>query len=407
MKLKFRVNRYCVFFFLVALWGLSMLIPYVQLQRGLPDARVGPLTVDPSDDQANLDLAWPLKGNAAVSVGGVGIIATSRDNRPQPIASLTKVMTAYVVMKDHPLKLAEPGPKIRVEAEDVQLYRQQLNNGESVIPVVEGTEFSQYELLVGLLVPSGNNLAFLLARWSSGDVPAFVDRMNEEALALGLKNTRYADPSGLSPLSVSTAEDQIVLAEAMMSDPVLAAIVGLKQTQLPGTGVLYNVNALLGQDHLIGLKTGWTEEAGACFLFAADWPVEGKNVTIYGAVFGQDTLADAFAATRRLLVSVGPELRIVTVISQDGPSTPLSNAWGGRTTALPKHDARVTVWPGLEPSVTLEAPSTIASVKQGDEIGQIIVKAGAQQVAVPMISQGSLSSAGLVWRLKRAPAAPW
>ncbi|HWC30013.1 MAG TPA: D-alanyl-D-alanine carboxypeptidase [Dehalococcoidia bacterium] len=395
----------------VALLAIFALLSYVQLNREPPSINVGQLAAVDGGGQGGADtemsIPWPAKGSAALSVGGAGVVGASRDDQQRQIASLVKVMTAYVVMKDHPLRPGETGPEIKVEAIDMQLYRQQQNNGESVILVREGTGYTQYELLMGLLIPSGNNLAFMLARWSSGSVESFVERMNQEAAELGMENTRYTDPSGVDFGNVSTAGDQIKLAQAAMTNPILARIVGLNQASLPVAGVVYNVNALLGQDHLIGVKTGWTEDAGACFLFAADWPVDGQTVRVFGAVLGQDTLADAFGATRRMLNSVGTSLRIVQVVSQEGPGAPVRTAWGSETTALPGKEASVVVWPGLPVETKLEGLSSLDSVKRGEELGKMVVTAGDQRQEVPVIARESLSNAGIIWRLTRAPSPPW
>jgi D-alanyl-D-alanine carboxypeptidase (penicillin-binding protein 5/6) len=243
---------------------LLVLTSYVQLQRTPPVVAITEVLPDRlRESDAALALPWPQKGQSAVSVQGVGLVGHARDDRPRPIASLVKVMTAYVVLKDHPLKPGERGPGVEVRTADIDLYRQQRANVESVIEVRAGDTITELELLQGLLVPSGNNYAYMLAAWNSGSVEAFVERMNAEAASLGMTSTRYADPSGLSPATVSTARDQLKLAEAAMADPVFAGIVALKQVTLPAAGVQYNVNSLLVRDDLVGIKTGWTEEAGA------------------------------------------------------------------------------------------------------------------------------------------------
>ncbi|MPZ50602.1 MAG: hypothetical protein GEU75_15110 [Dehalococcoidia bacterium] len=410
MKYQYRFRLWQIPIFLGAFMAALVFGSYVQLQRDPPSIAIGRLSaaeLELSAETPELSIPWPSKGSAAVGVGGAGLIGSHRDDQPRPIASLVKVMTAYVVLKDHPLRAGDPGPEIKVEAEDIQLYLEQLNNGESVILVREGAVIHQQSLLEGLLVPSGNNLAFLLARWSSGSVEAFVERMNQEAEALGMSQTEYADPSGVSFGNVSTAQDQIKLAMAAMSNPLLARIVRMEQTQLPVVGTVYNVNALLGQDNLVGVKTGWTEEAGACFLFAADWPVDGQTVRVFGAVLGQDTLADAFGASRRLVNATGSSLQVVTAVGKDGPGTPVTTAWGRRTTAVPEDDIRVVVWPGLEVEASLERRSPTREVERGAEVGTIIVTAGEQRIEMPAIAQGSLTNAGILWRLTRGPSMPW
>src|SRR4051794_7970163 len=122
-----------------------------------------PETTTPQPGQPNLP--WPTRGSAAVAVEGLGIVGAVGDERPQPIASVTKMMTAYVILKSKPLKLAEPGPPITTTAADISLYRRLIAQDESVVAVAEGTRITQYDMLQALLIPSGNNIGAMLAAW--------------------------------------------------------------------------------------------------------------------------------------------------------------------------------------------------------------------------------------------------
>jgi D-alanyl-D-alanine carboxypeptidase (penicillin-binding protein 5/6) len=382
--------------------GLAVALIYVQLSRAVPAVVVRQtLPADWAYSDSQLSLPWPAIGSAAVAVAGAGNVGATRDDRPRPIASLVKVMTAYVVLKDHPLQPGQTGPSVDVTAADADTYRQLLANGESVVEVRAGTQLTELDLLNGLLVPSGNNLAVILANWNSGSVEAFLQRMNEEAVALGMKDTKYADVSGASPASVSTAADQLKLAQAAMADPVFAAIVGQKQATLPVAGVVYNVNSLVGSDGVVGIKTGWTEEAGACFMFAVDWPVADRVARIFGVVLGQNTLADAFSASRALVSGVGPGLQVVPVVAKDSPVVTLSTAWGQNATATVADDLAVVLWPGMKVQAKLEETGRLAKVKAGEQVGKLLLVAGSQRLEAPVVAQGDILPAGLSWRLTR------
>jgi D-alanyl-D-alanine carboxypeptidase (penicillin-binding protein 5/6) len=379
-----------------------VLLGFIQLQRGVPEVTVSPLLQQSlTQGDAPLAMPWPEKGSAAVSVEGAGMVGSTRDDRPRALASLVKVMTAYVVLKDHPLKQGEFGPDIQIQASDVAAYREHLRNGESVVFVKEGDLISEARMLQGLLIPSGNNLAYVIAGWSSGSVEAFVARMNEEAAALGMNDTHYDDPSGLSPASISTARDQLKLAEAAMAHPVFASIVAMKQTELPNAGVLYNVNSILGQNNIVGVKTGWTEEAGACFIFAADRQVGDRTLRIYGVVLGQDTLADAFASTRSLIGTVGPSLQVVPVVTANTQAASLTTEWGTNTTAVVPNDINLVLWPGLPVEAVVQPGDIDAPLRSGDEIGKVLVTAGSQRHEAPLIAERTLPPAPLSWRLTR------
>jgi len=229
-------------------------------------------------------MPWPDSGQARVTVPGIGELGHSGSSRAVPIASITKVMTAYTILRDHPLG-SGPGPTITVSAAEAALYPEQKANGESVVLVEAGEKISLRDALEGLLIASGDNLADILARWDAGSVSAFVGRMNANAARLGMGSTHFADASGLSARSVSTASDLLKLAPVVMAKPALARMVGTSEARIPLNDIS-NVNTLLGVHGVIGIKTGTTTAAGGCMLFAATTEVSGRTRTIYGVVLG-------------------------------------------------------------------------------------------------------------------------
>jgi len=145
-------------------------------------------------------LPWPSSGSAALAVAGLGTIGTHGPQTALPLASTAKIMTGLVILDDHPLRLTEQGPMVPVTAADVATYLSEKNQGQSVFPLAAGEKLSEYQALQALLVPSGNNIAELLAAWDAGSSGAFVDRMNAKATTLHLGQTHYVDSTGLSPL---------------------------------------------------------------------------------------------------------------------------------------------------------------------------------------------------------------
>jgi D-alanyl-D-alanine carboxypeptidase (penicillin-binding protein 5/6) len=145
-------------------------------------------------------LPWPTTGSATLSIAGLGTIGTHGPQTALPLASTAKIMTGLVILGDHPLRLTEQGPMVPVTAADVATYVSEKNQGQSVFPVAAGEQLSEYQALQALLIPSGNNIAELLAAWDAGASPAFVDKMNAAATALHLTQTHYVDSTGLSPL---------------------------------------------------------------------------------------------------------------------------------------------------------------------------------------------------------------
>ena len=229
---------------------------------------------------------WPRQGEAVIGLPGIGLLGTHGGGRLVPIASLAKIMTAYVVLREHPLPAGQSGPAITVTAADAAAYASDQRQGQSVVEVQPGEKLTELQALEAMLVPSGNNIASMLAVWDAGSEGAFVAKMNAAARSMGLRGTRYADASGADPATVSTASDQYRLTVRALQIPAFRQIVAMPQVTLPVAGVAHNVNAALGHDGITGVKTGSTSEAGGCLAFAAVRTVAKRPVTIVGVVLG-------------------------------------------------------------------------------------------------------------------------
>lgn len=235
---------------------------------------------------AVLGTVWPAYGQAAVRIGQAQIHA-GPNQRAAPIASVAKVMTAYLVLRDHPLRPGERGPTMSFTAADVADTERRRGQGESVVAIAAGERLTELQALQALLLPSANNVAAALARWDAGSQERFVARMNATARSLGMTHTRYTDPSGYDAATVSTAADQLRLVVRAMRLPVFARIVATQTATLPVAGTVHNTNALLGRDGFAGVKTGSTSSAGGCFAFRAIRWIGGTRATITGVVLGQ------------------------------------------------------------------------------------------------------------------------
>jgi serine-type D-Ala-D-Ala carboxypeptidase (penicillin-binding protein 5/6) len=237
-------------------------------------------------------VSWPADGVSAAGISGYGVTDGPGATRQVPIASVAKLMTAYVILDDHPLSANGSGPDITVEPSEAAEYPSQVADGDSLVAVVAGERLTERQALEALLLPSADNMAWILARWDAGSQAAFVARMNATARRLGMTGTSYTDPSGLNPSTTSTAADQVRLGMAAMRVPVLAAIAATPMAVVPVAGVVRNYNALLGQDGIAGLKTGSTQAAGGCVLVAAWHKASGHRTLIVAAVFGQPGTAE-------------------------------------------------------------------------------------------------------------------
>ena len=229
---------------------------------------------------------WPAAAGSAVAYAGAAAVTVHGSRRPAPIASVAKVMTAYVVLTDHPLAEGSAGPTITVTAAQAALYEADSADGQSVIRVSAGERLTERQALQELLLRSANNVAALLAEWDAGSVPAFLARMNAAAARLGLADTRYADPAGLSRDTVSTAADQVRLGLEALGLRAFAELVALPSAHVPVAGTIENSDTMLGVDGIVGLKTGYTKAAGGTMIVAARVTVRGRALLIVGALLG-------------------------------------------------------------------------------------------------------------------------
>jgi D-alanyl-D-alanine carboxypeptidase (penicillin-binding protein 5/6) len=230
--------------------------------------------------------AWPASGQAAVQIGHSQVQA-GPNQHAAAIASVAKVMTAYVVLHDHPLQPGQDGPTITLTDADVADTDVRAGRDESVVPVAAGEQLTERQALQALLLPSANNIAAVLARWDAGSADRFVARMNATARSLGMTHTRYTDPSGYDDATVSTAADQVRIVDRAMRLPVFASIVATPSATLPVAGTVHNTNTLLGHNGFVGVKTGSDDAAGGCFAFRAIRWIDGNRTTITGVVLGQ------------------------------------------------------------------------------------------------------------------------
>jgi D-alanyl-D-alanine carboxypeptidase (penicillin-binding protein 5/6) len=268
-----------------------------------------PSLVTPRDGPLGT-IAWPGSGVSAADISGIGVLPGPGASQPVPIASVAKVMTAYIILRVHPLGAGEPGPPIVVRPGEAAAYPAQERAGDSLVPVAAGEQLTERQALEALLLPSADNMAWILARWDAGSQAAFTTRMNTTARRLGMTATHYTDPSGLSASTTSTAADQVRLGMAAMREPALARIVALRSAVIPVAGVVHNTNTLLGQDEITGLKTGSDTAAGGCALLAAWQQDRGHDTLIIAATFGQPgtmatMLPTALQAGYQLVLALG------------------------------------------------------------------------------------------------------
>ncbi|MBO0651880.1 D-alanyl-D-alanine carboxypeptidase [Streptomyces triculaminicus] len=396
---------------LVILLGIVFVV--VQSFRPLPEPKLslaGKKSFTFAGEQP--DMAWPQQGQSAVKVLGSGDVGTSGDQKPVPTASVAKVMTAYVILKDHPLKPGEKGSPITIDA---QAAAESQAKDESRLVVTENQQFSQYDMLQMLLIPSGNNIARQLARWDSKSEEEFVTKMNAAAKDLGMTNTTYTDPSGLKETTKSTASDQVKLAEVIIKNPVVREIVGKPNATIQGLNEpIYNNNdkLLTKGTGVLGVKTGSSGPAGGALMWAAKRTIDGKERLIVGATMDQRNprsndanahLAVVLENSYKQTLAVQKSLTSAPVIKKGDVVGHVEDGLGGRTPVVATKDVTAVGWAGFTTKFTLsDAGRKLPhSAKAGTEVGELTVGSGADAVKVPVALKAPLAEPSFGSKLTR------
>lgn len=228
------------------------------------------------------------------------------------------MMTAYLVLERDPLSGSEQGFTVTVTPAEARAVAHDRAESQSAVAVAAGEQLTERQLLEALLIPSGNNIAQLLAERVAGSQTSFIAEMNATARSLGMGRTTYTDPSGFDSSTVSTAADQLRVLRAAMRFEVFAQIVSTGSVTLPVAGTVSNFNPLIAEGY--GGKTGSDSAAGGCLAFFTGVTAGGRRQTAVGVVLGQgegsdtsELLSAAGEAAQRLVDSVAPASRVPTI----------------------------------------------------------------------------------------------
>ncbi|MEU5801942.1 D-alanyl-D-alanine carboxypeptidase [Streptomyces sp. NPDC047804] len=388
---------------------LLIVFAIAQAVRPLPEPALT-LSADPTYTFGGekLDMPWPEEGQGAVEVEGVGTIGTYGKEKSAPVASVAKIMTAYVILQGHPITGKEDGEQIVVDA---KAGEEADRPDESTAPIKEGQKYTQRQMLQLLMIPSGNNVARLLARWDATTEKAFVEKMNAAAKDLGMTNSVYTDPSGLESTTRSTPADQLKLAKAVMQNDVFREIVNMPQAEIPGIGkMIYNNNNILLEPGVSGIKTGSSTPAGGNLVWTADTVIDGKSRRIIGAVMGADVdgtldakLQRALQTSLALIQTAQDGVDSATVVKKGQVVGYVDNGFGTRTPVVATKDLKAVGWGGLEVDLKLtdggKAPAHVAEA--GTVVGEVTVGSGTGKVSAPVALQSAMTEPGFGDKLTR------
>jgi len=307
------------------------------------------------------------------------VLASHAIRRHLPIASTTKLMTAWVALHELPLeKMVRAAP-----------YNAEY--GESLLKLRPGQLISVRDLLYGLILRSGNDAAYDLARASAGSESRFVEQMNRYAAALGLSDTHYANPIGLDQRgNYSSAGDLVALTRRLLAIPAFAKIADSRSAELRSVRPprrIESINELLEMAPWVnGVKTGHT--FGARYVLVGSG--RRKGVELIAAVIGTWTDEERFDDTLDLLeYGFRRYRRRVPIQAGRSLATPSIRYSGGE---LPLRAAR-TVAVGVRRderlSVVVRAPHEVEGpIRRGERMGRAIVRLDGQRAAAVPLRAG-------------------
>ena len=202
-----------------------------------------------------------IAGSSAILVdlGSDGILFDKGSNEKRKIASITKIMTAVVALEHKSL------------SDEIPVSKKAASIGENSMGISEGEAYTLEELLYGLMSSSGNDAAYAIAEGVAGSSEEFVAWMEIKSKELGLRDTYFADPSGLDDSTYSTPLDLVKLARYAMKNPKFREIVKTKNKELISETHKYlylenQLNLLSTYPGVAGVKAGYTEDAGLCLV---------------------------------------------------------------------------------------------------------------------------------------------
>jgi serine-type D-Ala-D-Ala carboxypeptidase (penicillin-binding protein 5/6) len=342
---------------------------------------------------------FPDFGSSAIgAVGMDGVLATSGPQKPRQIASITKVVTALVVLEAKPIAPGEQGPTITFTQADVDILSAVIAANGSSEPVQAGWTTTERAAIETMLIPSANNYAESLAIWAYGSVPAFLKAADAFLDAHGLDDTTLADTNGLSAGNTSTPSDLVELGRIALDEPVIAAAVKKRTAEEPNVGLLENTNQLLGTHGVDGLKTGTYGVGRANLLFSATVKVGSRKVRLVGVILGAKDHPTLDAHVPALLASTKRSLHDLPLATKGQAFGTYRTSWGGVGKAVAARDVNRLVWGevAVQRSTRIEP---ITGGRKGERVGTVQYEVDGRTVTVPLVLDRDVLAAPMWWRL--------
>ncbi len=323
----------------------------------------------------------------------------SNSAEPQPLASITKLVTVLVGLERAPLEPGADGPVHVWSAEDAARQRAYIADDGVAFPIPVGTEVTTRQMLTLALLPSANDFAASFAALTIGDDAAYSAAVAEWAGRHGLESLSLTEPTGMDEANVATAADVVRIGRLALAHPTIAEFTRTASAELPwGIGTVENTNPLLTQlPGVVGLKTGRSSSAGFNLAVAQEADASGRPVVKITAVLGRSSGAERARDSSALLTAmngaahplqlVHPQELLGTATTVDGLSIELVAEGSAETVLLPGEEAGRT----LELDAVQPGPA-------GQRVGTLRVSAATGDTEIPVVTAERFEEPDLWWR---------
>lgn len=380
-------------------WALTTPVNAPAVTTRAPQVPVG----DPAAVPAHTAAASAISiagADAYLGEAASGTWSATGTGEPLPIASITKLITALVILDAAPLASADdPGPTITFGKADHDLYDVYYVQGATIAPMPTGTSMSLRDALAVMLIPSASNYAQALSVQIFGSQDAFLGATRDWLASHGLTGTTVTEPTGISPRNTSTPADLLAIAKLAAANPAIARIVATPSISVPGAGRLVNTNALLGTAGITGLKTGNLGEGTHSLLYTATLDVGAADpLAVTGVILGGSSRESVNATVIAALEGIRSGFHEVPVATEGQEIGSISTPWGSTATLVIGESASIFTWSdtAIELTMDIDTPPTY---RDGTVVGTLTWTAGPNTVTAPVKISGSIEPPTEWWRL--------
>lgn len=339
--------------------------------------------------------SWPIEGFAGVGVQGMGSVSSTFEQ--ENMASITKVITAMVILEALPLNLGEQGPEYYFTQSDSNQYWDYLRNNESALDVPVDGILTEYQLLQGILMGSAGNYTDFLAEqiWSSDE--EYSAAAMEWLARNGITGITVVEPTGINEDNAAVPGSLSRLAEVALQHPVFAEIVATPVADIPGNAEpVTNTNNLLADPGVIGVKTGSLD--GFNLLTAKDVTIGETPVRLTVSVINQADPETRDAESRRLLADLEVALAPTNAVPAGTAVGNVSTVWGAQAELRTQSDSTLILWNGAS-GTTASTLELADEWDKGTTAGSLTVTGPINERVTDVVLASDLPGPSAWWRL--------